>query len=925
MLDTYDPARIEGFWYRTWEEQGYFKPAGDGPAYSIAIPPPNVTGSLHMGHAFQDTIMDTLIRLKRMQGYNTLWQAGTDHAGIATQLVVERQLEMEQKSREQLGREAFVAQVWRWKHESGDEITQQLRRLGASIDWSRERFTLDEGFSRAVLEVFVRLHDEGLIYRSKRLVNWDPVMRTALSDLEVEKAEEAGHLWHFRYPLADGVTTAAGKGYLVVATTRPETMLGDTAVAVHPEDDRYQALIGSRVILPLTGRRLPVIADDHIDPTFGTGCVKITPAHDFNDYEIGQRHGLEMLNIFTSDACLNELVPARYQGMERFQARQELVAELDAAGLLDRVEDHSMTVPRAERSSAIVEPYLTDQWFLAMETLAEPAVRAVEEGSVQFVPKNYENLYFSWMREIHDWCISRQLWWGHRIPAWYDPEGNCYVALSEAAVRNKYQLAEDLPLTRDPDVLETWFSSGLWTFGTLGWPEATEDLSTYHPTSVLVTGYDIIFFWVARMIMMTLKFTGEVPFHQVYVHGLVRDAEGRKMSKSKGNGLDPLDLIDGVDLETLVQKRTRGLLQPKLAEEIEAKTRSEYPAGIPAFGADALRFTFCALATTGRDVRFDTARINGYRNFCNKLWNATRFALMHTEGQACEPVSGKSGSLADRWIQSRLQRAKQAMHLALDTYRLDLAAKALYEFVWENFCDWYLELSKVWLREPVSAEDAADSRYRLVSVLEETLRLAHPMIPFITEELWQKVAPLVGITGQSIMLQPYPATGEDRLDPQSEQDMDWLQGVVTGIRNIRGEMNIPFKTELSIWLYSPLAADRERMDRCRSFLTPLTGARELVWREAADEQPVATHLQGQMKVLVPLAGLIDAEAEVARLDKELERRFRELQRSRQKLGNPDFVDRAPADVVSKEQARLAELQARVEDLTGQKQRLLGLI
>ena len=921
MIDSYDPSRIEQLWYQTWEEKGCFKPSGRGPAFSIAIPPPNVTGSLHMGHAFQDTLMDALIRLKRMQGFNTLWQAGTDHAGIATQLVVERQLELEQTSRAEVGRDAFVRRAWQWKEESGSEIMRQLRRIGASIDWSRERFTLDEGFSRVVQEVFVRLHDEGLIYRGKRLVNWDPVLQTALSDLEVENTEEDGHLWHFRYPLADGGRTLDGIDYLVVATTRPETMLGDTAVAVHPEDERYRNLVGRELLLPLAERRLPIIADDHVDPEFGTGCVKITPAHDFNDYQVGERHGLTMINIFTSDARMNELAPSVYQGLDRFQARERVVADLRAAGLLERVENHRMMVPRAERSAAVVEPWLTDQWFVAMESLARPAIEAVEQKKVQFVPKSYQNLYFSWMRDIHDWCISRQLWWGHRIPAWYDPDGNCYVGTSEEAVRSRHELAEDLPLTRDPDVLETWFSSALWTFGTLGWPETTDEMKTWHPTSVLVTGYDIIFFWVARMIMMTLKFTGEVPFHEVYMHGLVRDSEGRKMSKSKGNGLDPLDLIHGICLEDLVQKRTSGLLQPQLAAQIEQDTRRDFPEGIPAFGADALRFTYCAMAATGRDLRFDISRINGYHNFCNKLWNAARFVLLNTRGQDCSRPPDAALSLPDRWIQSRFQRAKQDVLRAFDSFRFDLAARALYDFVWDEFCDWYLELAKVLLRSPSSS---AATRYTLVSLLEEMLRLAHPMIPFITEELWQSAAPVAGKTGDFIMLQAWPEPVEALLDPESEQDMDWLKGVASGLRNIRGEMNISFKTELPVWFESPLAGDREKLAKYEPLLAALVRASELVWLTEPAEQPVAAFLQGEMRVLVPMAGLIDVEAEAARLDKELERCRKELSASGKKLGNPGFVERAPPEVVAKERAKHQRLSGKTEELENQKQRILAL-
>ncbi|MCU5787972.1 valine--tRNA ligase [Alloalcanivorax marinus] len=920
MDKTYQPERIEQAWYETWEEAGHFRPSGEGDPFTIVIPPPNVTGSLHMGHAFQDTIMDTLVRYRRMQGRNTLWQVGTDHAGIATQMVVERRLAAEGTSRHELGREKFLEKVWEWKAESGGTITRQLRRMGASVDWSRERFTMDESLSRAVREVFVRLHQEGLIYRGKRLVNWDPALHTAISDLEVENREEQGHLWHFRYPLSDG------SGHLVVATTRPETMLGDTAVAVHPDDPRYKDLVGQSIRLPLTDRDIPIIADDYVDPDFGSGCVKITPAHDFNDYEMGKRHDLPMINILTDDAHLNDEVPAAYRGLERFEARKKVVDDLDALGLLEKVADHTLQVPRGDRSGVVIEPYLTDQWFVAVEALAKPSIEAVENGDIRFVPKNYENMYFSWMRDLEDWCISRQLWWGHRIPAWYDDDGNIYVGRDEAEVRAEHDLG-DRPLRQDEDVLDTWFSSALWTFSTLGWPEQTEDLKTFHPTDVLVTGFDIIFFWVARMIMMTLKFTDQVPFKTVYVHGLVRDAEGQKMSKSKGNVLDPLDLIDGIQLEDLVDKRTRGLMQPQKEKQIAKRTRKEFPDGINAYGTDALRFTFLSLASTGRDIKWDMGRIEGYRNFCNKIWNAARYVLMNTEGQDCglDPNGGEvSLSLADRWITSALQRAEREVSEALDQFRFDVASQAAYEFIWNEYCDWYLELSKpVLYSDDYSEAEKRGTRRTLVRVLEAILRLAHPFMPFITEEIWQKVAPLAGkgagddAASGTIMRQPYPAADDARIDEAAEQDIEWIKAVITAIRNIRGEMRIPPGKALDVYLHNGKDSDRARLDANHNFLCRLARLEAITWLSPEDSAPAsATGLVGDMEILVPMAGLIDKNAEIERLGKEIDKLRKEVARGDAKLRNPNFVDKAPDAVVAKEREKLDDYrsqQARLEE------------
>ncbi len=921
MDKTYQPASIEQRWYKHWEQAGYFSPAGDGKPYCIMIPPPNVTGTLHMGHAFQDTIMDALTRFHRMRGNRTLWQPGTDHAGIATQMVVERQLAAQGQSRADLGREAFLDKVWEWKEQSGNTIQQQLRRMGSSVDWSRERFTMDEDLSQAVIEAFVRLHDEGLIYRGKRLVNWDPVLHTAVSDLEVLSAEETGHMWHFRYPLTDGKT------HLVVATTRPETMLGDTAVAVHPDDERYAHLVGKTVRLPLTNRDIPIVADNYVDPEFGTGCVKITPAHDFNDYDIGARHNLPMINIFTIDAAMNDNAPEPYRGMDRYVARKQIVADMDAAGLLDRVDDHKLMVPRGDRSGEVVEPYLTDQWFVRAEPLAKPAIEAVKTGKIRFIPENWDKTYYEWMNNIQDWCISRQLWWGHRIPAWYDENGHIYVGHDEAEVRDRNNLGPQITLRQDEDVLDTWFSSALWPFSTLGWPASTPELNTFYPTSVLVTGFDIIFFWVARMIMMGIKFMGDVPFHEVYIHGLIRDQDGQKMSKSKGNVLDPLDLIDGTDLESLVTKRTTGLMQPDMRPKIEKATRRHFPDGIPEFGTDALRFTFAALASTGRDIRFDLNRIEGYRNFCNKLWNAARYVLLNVEGKPLADGSDAQLSLPDRWIRSRLAKTIQHVSTHLNHYRLDLAAKALYEFTWNEYCDWYLELSKPILTDDGNDAEQAATRATLIAVLEALLRCLHPVMPFITEEIWQRVAPFSGIVAadSSIMLQPYPQPGDFPVDEAAEEELSWIQNFVLGIRQIRGEMNIAPGKPLQVFLQNAGDDDLRLLAVHQRYLTNLARLEKISALPAGDEPPPsATALLGQMKILVPMAGLIDVAAERSRLTKNHDRVSNGLKRVAGKMANEKFRANAPAAVIEKEQQKLIAMEQEISQINEQLARLDAL-
>ena len=954
MEKTYEPHAIERQWYETWEANGYFKPSGDGKPYCMMIPPPNVTGSLHMGHGFNNAVMDTMIRYRRMKGDDTLWQVGTDHAGIATQMVVERQLAAQGVSRHDLGREQFLAKVWEWKEQSGGTITRQIRRLGSSVDWSRERFTMDDGLSKAVQEAFVRLFDDGLIYRGKRLVNWDPKLHTAISDLEVESHDEKGFLWNLRYPLADGETTADGKNYLVVATTRPETMLGDSAVAVHPEDERYKSLIGKFILLPLVNRLIPIVADDYVDREFGTGCVKITPAHDFNDYELGKRHNLPLINVLDKNAAIlaiaqtfnfdgsvntesNNSLPKEYAGLDRYEARKQIVSAFEHAGLLEKIDDHGLKVPRGDRSGVVIEPWLTDQWYVSTKPLAEPAIAAVEDGRIQFVPKQYENMYFSWMRDIQDWCISRQLWWGHRIPAWYDASGKVYVGRNEAEVRSKYNLGSDVTLNQDEDVLDTWFSSGLWTFSTLGWPEQTEFLKKFHPTDLLVTGFDIIFFWVARMIMLTMHLvkhedgTPQIPFKTVYVHGLVRDSQGQKMSKSKGNVLDPLDIIDGIDLETLVQKRTTGLMNPKDAAKIEKQTRKEFPEGIQAYGTDALRFTFCSLASTGRDIKFDMGRVEGYRNFCNKIWNAMRYTLMQCENQDCgqNDAPGSTAyelSLGDRWIISKLQLAEKSVAENFDNYRLDLASQAIYAFVWDEYCSWYLEATKAVLFNA----DATDSqkkgtRRTLVRVLETILRLVHPLMPFISEEIWQIIKPLSGAKGETIMLTAYPEANGGKIDAQALADVEWLQSIILGVRSIRGEMNISPAKDLPVLFKNGTHEDQQRLQSNQQFLKKLASLESVTWLNAGDTEPMsATALVGTLEILVPMAGIIDKDAEIARLTKESGKLEQDITRTEAKLGNEAFVAKAPESVVATERARVAENKIAIEKLREQIQKISAL-
>jgi len=968
LENAYNPSDVENGMYQVWEDKGYFQPSYDKQqSFSIALPPPNVTGSLHMGHGFNNAIMDTLTRYHRMLGENTLWQPGTDHAGIATQMVVERQLNAQGIKRHDLGREKFLEKIWEWKAESGGNITRQIRRLGSSVDWSRERFTMDDGLSNAVKEVFVRLYQDGLIYRGKRLVNWDTKLQTALSDLEVENHDEKGSLWHFRYYLTDkNAKTQDGKNYLVVATTRPETLLGDTAVAVNPEDARYQHLIGQTVTLPITGRIVPIVGDDKaVDMEFGTGCVKITPAHDFNDYETGKRHNLPMINIFDNSANILpemqiftdlqtkepqlETTPSEYAGLERFAARKKMVEQSEAEGWLEEIKPHDLKVPKGDRSNTIVEPWLTDQWYVSIEKLAKPAIEAVEDGRTEFVPAQYKNMYMAWMRDIQDWCISRQLWWGHRIPAWYDDEGNIYVGRDEAEVRQKYHLADSLALRQDSDVLDTWFSSALWTFSTLDWTgelnfdDYSQALKTFHPTSVLVTGFDIIFFWVARMMMMTMYFikdkdgNPQVPFKTVYVHGLVRDGQGQKMSKSKGNVLDPIDLIDGIDLETLVAKRTTGLMNPKDAQKIEKATRKEFADGIPAFGTDALRFTFTSLASTGRDINFDLKRIEGNRNFCNKIWNATRFVLMNCvdkDGNALnidKTANTALWELPEQWIMSRLNSTVKAIHEHMSQYRFDLVSQDIYEFIWNEYCDWYVELAKSSLNdESVSAERKAQIRYVLLNCLEVAMRFSHPIMPYITESIWQTIAPIIDKKAtDSIMTAAFPTADDSLISLQTEHDMTWLQALIGAIRNIRGEMKLGNAVRLPVLLDNISDEETARLSRIENQFKSLAKVDTLTIVNAGDgsdkELPLSSSsMVGQLKVLVPMKGLIDPTAELNRLAKAQEKLTKQAESLRSKLSNESFVSKAPANVVESEKAKLAEMDSQLAEMHKQIEQLKAI-
>ncbi|GGI92909.1 valine--tRNA ligase [Legionella impletisoli] len=921
MDKTYSPQSIEKACYTRWESHHYFQPRGEGESFCIMLPPPNVTGSLHMGHGFQHTLIDALIRYQRMKGKKTLWQPGTDHAGISTQLIVEGQLAREGLSRKDLSREEFLKRVWKWKEESGDTITRQMRRIGSSVDWTRQRFTMDAGLSAAVQKVFVQLYDDGLIYRGSRLVNWDPKLGTAISDLEVLSEEEEGSLWHIRYPLVDS------EEFIVIATTRPETLLGDTAVAVHPEDERYKHLIGKEIQLPLCDRTIPIIADEYVEKDFGSGCVKITPAHDFNDHEVGKRHNLPLINIFTKKATINKNAPIKYQGMDRFVAREQIIEDLQEQGLLVKVEPHKLKVPRGEKSNVIIEPLLTDQWYVKTKPLAEPAIDVVKKGEIRFIPENWTKTYYQWMEHIEDWCISRQLWWGHRIPAWYDNQGKVYVGYSEKDVRFKYNLDPSVSLKQDEDVLDTWFSSALWPFSSLGWPERTSDFEEFYPTQVLFTGFDIIFFWVARMIMMGLKFTGKVPFKEVIITGLVCDNEGKKMSKSKGNVLDPIDIIDGINLSSLIEKRTANLMLQSVKDKVTKATRKQFPEGIDAYGADALRFTFCSLASNARVVRFDMGRVEGYRNFCNKLWNASRYVLMNTDEDLSDfGDNAFQYSPADYWILSKLQAVKATCHHYFETYRFDLLANTLYDFVWHEYCDWYLELSKpVLYDEEALAAKKRGTRRTLIHVLDQILKLLHPVMPFITEEIWLRITKFTSDNAESIMLSKFPEVEEHLIDNSIEEEVEWLKKIIQSIRTIRSEMSISPARQIPLILRN---VSEEKDALVKKYLATLVSLGKLSQINVLDKGEAipasATAVVGELELLIPMAGLIDKEAELSRLEKEISKLDKDIAMAEGKLNNPNFTDRAPREIIEKEKEKMTLAKAAKEKLKKQQKKIESL-
>ena len=917
MKKNYEPKDTEVDIYSNWEKSGYFNanPDENKQPFCIMIPPPNVTGTLHMGHGFQNTLMDALIRQKRMSGFDVLWQVGVDHAGIATQMVVERQLEAEGTSREQIGRDAFEERAWQWKDKSGNKITQQLRRLGASVDWTREAFTMSDNLSLAVKEVFIKLHEQGLIYRGERLVNWDTVLKTALSDLEVSSEEEDGNLWHIDYRTTDGEL-------LTVATTRPETLLGDTALAVNPQDERYVHLIGKRAILPIVNREIPIIADDYVESEFGTGCVKITPAHDFNDFEIGKRHDLEIINILNLDGSLNENVPEKFQGLSIDAARELTLESLEDLKQLRKTEVYKVQIPRSERSNSILQRPLTKQWFVDVKKLSIEAIRVVEQNETEFIPKNWDNTYFNWMNEIQDWCISRQLWWGHRIPAWYDSKGEIYVGKTEEEIREKFDLG-DQKLTQEEDVLDTWFSSALWTFSTLGWPKDNNLLHRYHPTSVLVTGFDIIFFWVARMIMMTTHFIGEVPFKKIFIHGLIKDSEGQKMSKSKGNTLDPLDIIDGIDLTSLIAKRTDGLMQPKMKARIEKQTKKEFPDGIKAYGTDALRLTFCSLASGGRDINFDIKRVEGYRNFCNKLWNASRYIQMNIENYGISET--ESETVVDAWINYKFDQVLKDVNKAFEEYRLDLATKALYEFIWYEFCDWYIEFCKISLtQEHVDRQAIVKS---MVTLLEKILRLAHPIMPFVTEEIWGQFKKYHKSESDSLMISPFPVNiAADTTAKSNFQDIEWTKEIITGIRNIRGELLIKPSTSINALVKGEDKTNKKRLEKLNVYISNLCNLSEISWKtDASDDLPSSVFALEDLKVMIPLEGLIDPREEKLRLDKKLDKLIKEKEMLGAKLSNDNFIKNAPENLVSSQQERFNVLTKELENLQSQMKEIQKLI